>query len=428
LPSTTSDVLCRSLLYGLTVVIALWPGCSSDTRDEVVFVALGAEGEHVAELMPEFERRNPGIHVRVQMIPWNAAHEKLLTAYAGQSLPDMTQLGNTWIPEFHLLGALEDVTPYLKHSSTVQPSSFFSGVWDTNVLDSTVYGIPWYVDTRVLFYRTDIMAQAGYTSPPTSWKEWFDASRKIREIGKPLDHYAILLPTNNEWAPLVIMGMETGSTLLKDNNTRGNFSGPKFRVAFREFYRFFSEGLAPTKTTQIINVYQGFGDGDFAMFITGPWDVENFRRRLPDQLQDAWMTTPMPGPEGGIGVSLAGGSSLVMMSSSKHKAEVWKIIEYLSEPEVQKKFYHSTTDLPARVEAWEDSSLVNNRYAAAFYTQLNHVVAAPKIPEWEQIAQKVREYGEIVSRGVMTVDDGTAALDRDVDRMLEKRRWMFHEH
>ncbi len=423
---TIREISGSSLVCALAMVV--WSGCTSDTRDEVVFVALGAEGEHVAELMPEFERRNPGIHVRVQMIPWNAAHEKLLTAYAGQSLPDMTQLGNTWIPEFHLLGALEDLTPYLDSSSAVRPSSFFPGVWDTNVLDSLVYGIPWYVDTRVLFYRTDIMAQAGHSSPPKSWAEWFDAARKIREIGKGSDHYAILLPTNNEWAPLVIMGMEMGSTLLKDNNTRGNFSGPKFRAAFREFHRFFSEDLAPTRTTQIINVYQGFSDGDFAMFITGPWDVENFRKRLPERLQDKWMTAPMPGPEGGIGVSLAGGSSLVMMSTSKHKAEVWKIIEYLSEPDVQKKFYHSTTDLPARVEAWQDSSLVNNRFAAAFYTQLNHVVAAPKIPEWEQIAQKVREYGEIVSRDRMTVDEGTTALDRDVDRILEKRRWMLHEH
>jgi multiple sugar transport system substrate-binding protein len=44
-------------------------GChtTSDQRVEVVFIALGAEGEHVAALMPEFERRNPGIRVRVHM-------------------------------------------------------------------------------------------------------------------------------------------------------------------------------------------------------------------------------------------------------------------------------------------------------------------------------------------------------------------------
>src|SRR6266702_3627598 len=64
------------------------------------FWGLGREGEVVAELMPAFERENPGIRVRVQQIPWTAAHEKLLTAYVGNATPDVAQLGNTWVPEF----------------------------------------------------------------------------------------------------------------------------------------------------------------------------------------------------------------------------------------------------------------------------------------------------------------------------------------
>src|ERR1041385_2279768 len=84
----------RNILFSL---IVLWTsfvaGCASRSsgRTEVVFWAFGAEGEHAARLMPGFERRNPGISVRVQMIPWNAAHEKLLTAFAGRSLPDLCQ-------------------------------------------------------------------------------------------------------------------------------------------------------------------------------------------------------------------------------------------------------------------------------------------------------------------------------------------------
>jgi multiple sugar transport system substrate-binding protein len=42
----------------------------------------------------------------VQQIPWTAAHEKLLTAYVGESTPDIAQMGNTWIPEFHAVRAL----------------------------------------------------------------------------------------------------------------------------------------------------------------------------------------------------------------------------------------------------------------------------------------------------------------------------------
>ena len=69
--------------------------------------AFGREGEVVAQLLPDFERRNPGLRVDVQQIPWTAAHEKLLTAFVGDAMPDLAPIGNTWVPEFQEVGALE---------------------------------------------------------------------------------------------------------------------------------------------------------------------------------------------------------------------------------------------------------------------------------------------------------------------------------
>ena len=407
-------------------VTFMFAGCSSDKpgTTELVFWAFGAEGEHVAKLIPEFERRHPEIHVRVQMIPWNAAHEKLLTAFAGQSLPDMCQLGNTWIPEFAVLNALEPLAPWVAQSGTVHDTSFFPGIWDTNLIDSVLYGVPWYVDTRVLFYRKDLFEQVGFAAPPRSWDEWFELSARLK--AKYPNNYALFLPVNIEFAPSVILGLQQGSTLLKENNTRGNFSGKEYVEAMHAFHRFFVNGWAPAKPTQLVNLYQSFAEGYFTMYMTGPWNIGEFKRRLPDTLQDAWMTAPLPGPNGDIGVSLAGGSSLVMFRSSEHKYEVWKLIEYLSEPAQQLQFYEITGDLPGRLEAWRDSALATNKYAAAFFEQLKHAVPTPKVPEWEQIAQKQREYAELVSMGVLTVERAMAELDRQVDVILEKRRWLVY--
>lgn len=414
----------KSLTPGFVVLMIALMSCRPSPDKEIVFWAMGAEGEHVAKLIPEFERRNPGIKVRVQMIPWNAAHEKLLTAYTGSSLPDMCQLGNTWIPEFHLLNAIEDLNSWVQQSPTVNESGFFPGIWDTNVIDSVLYGVPWYVDTRVMFYRTDLFAKVGYDHPPVSWDEWFDVSKKL--VDQKVAENAILFPTNNEWVSPVIMGLQMGSTLLKANNTYGDFSGPEFRAAMHKFQEFFHNGWAPVKTTQIVNIYQGMAEKIFAMLISGPWNIGEFSRRMPPELQSKWMTAPLPGPHGRAGVSLAGGSSIVMFRSSTKKAGVWKLIEYLADPLVQTEFYRLTGDLPARTESWNDTTLSNNKYAHAFFEQLKHVVATPKTPEWEQIAQKVREYSELISMDRLTVEAATTALDKDVDQMLEKRRWMLN--
>ncbi|MET0440720.1 MAG: extracellular solute-binding protein, partial [Casimicrobiaceae bacterium] len=89
------------------LVLSVATGCSAPPRDTVVrFWAMGREGEVVTEILREFERTHPGIRVEVQQLPWTAAHEKLLTAFAGEATPDVCQLGNTWIPEFAALNAL----------------------------------------------------------------------------------------------------------------------------------------------------------------------------------------------------------------------------------------------------------------------------------------------------------------------------------
>jgi multiple sugar transport system substrate-binding protein len=204
----------------------------------------------------------------------------------------------------------------------------------------------------------------------------------------------------------------------------GNFSGPEFRAAMRTFREFFVQGLAPVKTGQIVNIYQGIAQKSFAMFISGPWSISEFRKRMPPELQDQWMTAPLPGPEGSPGLSLAGGSSLVMLRASQKKTDVCKFVQYLAEPDVQIEFYGLSGDLPSRVEAWKSPVLAGNPYAAAILEQLRHVVATPKIPEWEQIAQKVRSLTELIAMEKMTVDEATAELDRAVDLILEKRRWM----
>ncbi len=78
-------------------------------------------------------------------------------------------------------------------------------------------------------------------------------------------------------------------------------------------------------------------------------------------------------------------------------------------------------------EAWQDTSFTNNVYVKAFYEQLEHVVPTPKIPEWEQIAMKVQQYAETASMQRLPVTEALAALDREVNLILEKRRWMLEQ-
>ncbi|HEX2206266.1 MAG TPA: sugar ABC transporter substrate-binding protein [Longimicrobium sp.] len=404
-------------------LLALLAGCAGSEEADVTtirFWAMGREGEVVEQLVPEFERRNPGIRVDVQQIPWTAAHEKMLTAFVGDATPDVAQLGNTWVPEFQALNALEPLDARAAASPSTPRADYFEGIWNTNVIDGQTYGLPWYVDTRVLFYRPDLMAAAGHPRPPRNWGEWLDAMRRMKRRMGP-NQYPILLPTN-EWPQPVILGMQSGGTLLSDGGRYGDFSNPDFRFGFRFYVSLFEEGLAPrVSASEISNRYQEFERGNIGMVITGPWEIGEFGTRVKDA---PWATAPLPGPDG-PGVSLAGGASLVLFRGSKHKDAAWKFIEYLSEPATQVRFYELTGDLPARRSAWQSPVLAENAHAAAFRDQLDRVVPLPKVPEAEQIVSKVFEQGERAARGQVTVDQALRTLDAEVDRLLEKRRWML---
>jgi len=275
----------------------------------------------------------------------------------------------------------------------------------------------------VIFYRIDLLAAAGYKQMPTTWADWRTAMEKIKSR-MTARQYPILIPTT-EWPPPVILGLQAGSPLLRDNGQYGAFHDPPFHKAFEFYVGLYRDGLAPAlSASEISNLYQEFERGNIAMYISGPWQIGEFTNRLPKTMQDKWMTASLPG-ENGPGVSLAGGASLSLFRRSTHKSEAWQLMEYLSRPEVQLQFYKLTGDLPARREAWRDTSLANNRYARAFREQLDRVVPTPKVPEWEQIATKVFEHGEEAVRGRKTVDRTLLELDNDVNGLLEKRRYLL---
>jgi multiple sugar transport system substrate-binding protein len=396
-------------------------GCRrADERRTIRFWAMGREAEVVGALIPQFEREHPGLRVELQQIPWTAAHEKLLTAYAADALPDICQLGNTWVPEFAELNALEPLQPYVDASNVVVQADYFPGIWDTNVIDGGLYGVPWYVDTRLIFYRKDLLAAAGYDAPPRTWTEWMAAMTAIkRQRGE--GRYAVLLPLN-EFEQLLSLALQQQDPLLRDG--QGNLDSPGFRRALAFYAGMFEAGLAPSMSeTQISNVWDEFFNGLFVFYVSGPWNIREFRKRVPAGLEDAWGTAPLPGPDG-PGAGIAGGTSLVLFRDSPRKREAWAFVEFLSRPDIQQKFHAEIGNLPPRRSTWEHPALRADPYAVAFRDQLERVKPTPKVLEWERIVQEMRLASERVVRGGQSQDAAVRQLDATVDAMLEKRRWV----
>lgn len=397
-------------------------GCGerNDGVTRLRFWAMGNEATNVPQILPEFERLNPGIKVEVQALPWTAAHSKLLTSYAGSSLPDLSQVGNTWVSEMAAIGAISALPASASDLLTDQ----FPAVLDTNRIGGQVVGVPWYVDTRLIYYRADLLERAGFgDGVPQTWETWKAAMHAVKRVAGP-GNYAVLLPVN-EFEQLLTFGLQGAEPLLRDRDTRGNFSSASF-VAALEFYKsLFDEGLAPVaSSTQISNVWTEFERGYFSFYFSGPWTIGDFRNRLKPTTR--WMTSGVPGPTG-PGASAPGGSSLVVYRHSPHQEAAWKLVRYLADPTVQARFNTITGDLPARESAWATPAVASDPYIAAFKGQLSRAKAVPKVPEWERVVTEMQIVAERMVRGQFTPREAAAEIDRRADRLLEKRRWMMEQ-
>jgi multiple sugar transport system substrate-binding protein len=414
----------RALAVALAALLCACSGTPRDSRQVVRFWAMGYEGEVVAQLLPEFERLHPDIRVELQQQPWTAAHEKLLTAFAGDALPDVCALGNTWVAEFATLGALQPLDARVAAAPDVTPADWFPGPWATGVVDDKLYGLPWYTETRTPYVRRDLLAQAGFAEPPKSWEEWQRAMAAIKQQVGP-KRFAILLPLN-EFEPLLNLAIQQPEPLLREHGTRGNFRSAGYRRTLAFYKQMFDRGWAPAvANTAISNVWDEFGNGYYSFYISGPWNIAEFDKRLPASMKGKWGTMALPGPDGKPGASVAGGTTLVLFSGAKHSDAAWTLIRWLALSSTQVKLHALTGDLPPRRSAWDAPDLRSDANALVYRDQLERALPAPAVPEWERIVNELQLVAEQMVDGKLTVDQAAAETDRRVDQILEKRRWML---
>lgn len=369
------------------------------------------EGDYSPHLMPAFTAAT-GIAVEVQSLPWTAAHEKLLTAFAGGSLPDVLMLPNGWVGEFAMIGAIAPV------DDAALVADLFPGMAATTLYRGQSYAVPWSAGPQAQFYRRDLLADAGYETPATDWQGWkaMGHALKRRRPGE----YAFLLLLN-WWDGLFTFLGQIDAAPLRDRDTRGNFSDPAFREALAFYVSLFDEGLAPrVLSTEIQDPLAAFAQGYFAVYPSGPSLLLDLHRRRAEIAGERWGVARMPGPRG-PGRASGVAATLAVSRSTSRPREAWALVRHLTSAASELRFQTLIGSLPARASAWRDPQLATATLKP-FAEQMLHPASAPGVVEWERIRAEVQLIAERVVRHQLTIDEGLAAMDRRVDALLAKRR------
>ena len=391
-------------------------GCASADPHRLTLWAMSIQGENVPRVLPAFEHAT-GIKVDVQALPWTAAHEKLLTAYAGGSLPDVLMVRGEWMAELAMLGALAPVS-----AAAGLMGDQFPPVLAIASVGGRAYGVPWIVDSWVQYYRRDLLADLGYEAPPTRWDDWLTMARARRR--RHPDRFTTLMLL--DWPePLINFAIGTGEPPLRDRNARGNFRSPGFGAALAFYKQQFDERLAPAIVgTQVGDSLASFAAGEFAILPSTAETVGDLGRRAAALPRARWSVARTPGPAGPARTFVAG-SSLAVSSTAHAPDHAWALVQHLCAPQTQIGLHAITGDLPSRPSAWAAPALGRDPVAAVFGGALAEGVAPPLVPEWQRIITQVQGVAERMVRGQFTVDAAAREMDVVVDRLLAKRRWLL---
>lgn len=404
------------ILMTSVVLVACSNGDSGESSSEggsdtITVWAMGEEGKLLKQMAEKFEEENEGLTVDVQALPWENAHDKLLTAVASGKGPDVLQLGTTWVAEFAEAGALLDLSDHVKDNPDFAKENYFEGAQSLMEYNDEIVGIPWYVDTRVLYYRTDVLAEVGYDEAPKSWDELQDAAKKLADRGD--DQWGLDIDQNDQIQPFIFAWQNGYEADVEQRDL--NLDSQEFIGAMEFYTSFFENGYS--QQTQGLDITQAFADGSKPMFFSGPWMINILNDQVPE-VEGKWSVATMPGNV--TNASSLGGSVLSVFHTSDNVDNAIKFISYMNETDTQLEWLEVSNTLPSRVEAWEDPVLSDDPLFSVFGEQLNNTVAGIPVEEFERIAQELLSALERINAGGADLNEEMEAFNQKAQELVEQ--------
>lgn len=324
-------------------------------------------------LLADFERDNPDVQVVTEPLP-NASdvvHQFFLTALEGGARDfDVFVVDVVWVPEFARAGWLADL------STTFAPTAlrerFLPGAAEAVLYEGKTWAVPWYVDVGVLYYRSDLFAQA-----PRTQAELAEMAASAVKGGKVKNGYVW---QGRQYEGLVCNAYEAiwghGGSTMKDG--RLLLDTPESRAGLEYLRRLLDTRVSPASVTSMAEeeARRVFQEGNAAFMRNWPYAyAEAQRDGSPIKGKVGMVALPSLGGEPGSGA--LGGYQLALNAHTPS----WR------REAATKLIAHLTSDAAAEVLA---VSYGRNPPSRAPYAASRVVSEAPLVARLLPIVERAR--------------------------------------
>jgi multiple sugar transport system substrate-binding protein len=386
-----------------TVTITYWHAYSSDSPEVKTLQNV---------VIPRFERTHPGIKVKHVAIPYNDLHQKLLTATAGGTLPDVVRSDIIWVPELAKLGVLVPLDQQLKDFKALAAIAF-PGALATNAWKSHYYGLPLDTNTRVLMWNTEALQQGGMAAPPKTWGQLQTLANRLK--GK--DVVAFADGGTSGWSVLPWIWSGGGSLTNKQlTKATGYLNSPKSVAAVQYLVNLHKSGAAKFGNVDGgAQTSDGLATAKYATILDGPWMFPIFAGQYPEfRLR----TSLVPAGPGGKSISVVGGEDIVMTKSSKRKGEAAEFIRFMLSKWTQTQMA-KVGQMSIRKDLKSQLTKIH-AYYGIFIDQLATARPRTPHPQWPKMDSLIDSYVAKAIKGDMTVRDALTEAAEQIDDLLAR--------
>ncbi len=309
------------------------------------------------DLLGEFERTHPTLHIQAQYIPTgDGLIQKLVSAIQSGTAPDISWIHSDFLDKLVEADALVPMKEFLGGPDSLPVSDLrdlFPSLLEAGTFRNELYAMPMEATSLALLYNRGLFRNAGLDPdrPPRTWQELEDYASRLTSAPddkgrrERYGFFVPVFPASGElniwmilqWTPFL---WQAGGNELTPDGAQVAFqsaAGVNALSLWKRIYRaedFSKFGIAHDL---------GFASGKLAMVLDGPWNLPRYRTMTGVD----WAVAPLPAGPSGRATYIAG-EQLAIFRQSRHQAEAWTFVKWILGVETQARFSMKSGYLPVR--------------------------------------------------------------------------------
>ncbi len=385
----------------------------------------GYQQSDIEAITAEFEAANPDINVELEFVEYEALHDKLVaSATSGANSYDVGLVDAIWPAEF---AAAEFLLSVDERIPAEVRADIWPGALESVTYQGKLYGMPWLNDVLYLYYNKDLLQQAGFDAPPTTWTELQSMGLKAKEMG--LVEYPFIEYFRQEEGLTIAFAyylFANGGEFFNEDGSPA-FNSPEGLAALNWMVDGMNSGLINPASLESTyeEVRRTFSQGESLFSVNWAYQLNLANDPAESQIAGNAIVTLMPG-EVEESATINGGMGLAIMAGSEHPEEAWKYIEYLSSKDVQKRFAQNA--LPIWISLFDDPEMQaaqpevarEQNFVEVSKQQYEFLRNRPAVPFYSEFSKVMSLEVQSALTGVKTPEQALADAEASVNKLVEE--------